>query len=395
MEKRRDSKGRILYTGESQRKDGRYAYKYTDRFGRPQFVYSWKLVATDRLPKGRRACVPLREKEEEIKKDLADGIDTRGGKMTLVELYEKQNASRPNVKKSTEKGRNTLKRILEGDALGTKSIDAIKPSDAKEWAVRMKDGGYSYKTVSNYKRSLKASFYTAIRDDCVRKNPFDFRLGDVIGDDTVQREALTEEEERKFLSFVEADKRYSRHYDAVVILLNTGLRISELCGLTANDLDFEKRLITIDHQLLKDSDRGYYIDTPKTKNSFRQIPMNSQAFQAFQRLMERKENTQQPTVDGYSGFLFLNSNGQPMHGAYYATVFKRIVEKYNKSHEDRLPHITPHILRHTFCTRLADRGMNPKNLQSLMGHSSITLTMNLYAHSSIEGIQSEMERLMD
>ena len=65
-EKRRDSKGRILRTGESQRKDGRYAYKYTDACGKTQFVYAWKLVPTDKTPTGKRDDVSLREKVKEI-----------------------------------------------------------------------------------------------------------------------------------------------------------------------------------------------------------------------------------------------------------------------------------------------------------------------------------------
>ena len=77
-EKRKDSKGRILKTGESQRPDGRYAYKFTDASGKIQFVYSWKLVPTDPVPKGKRRDVSLREKEKEIQRDMDDGIDTAG-----------------------------------------------------------------------------------------------------------------------------------------------------------------------------------------------------------------------------------------------------------------------------------------------------------------------------
>ena len=82
-EKRRDSKNHILQTGESQRKDGRYAYKYTDTLGKPQFVYAWKLVPTDRTPARKRDGISLREKEKEIQKDLDDGIDTIGKKMAV------------------------------------------------------------------------------------------------------------------------------------------------------------------------------------------------------------------------------------------------------------------------------------------------------------------------
>ena len=103
--------------------------------------------------------------------------------MTLCQLYAKQNAQRANVKESTRQGRKKLMRTLEGDILGARSIDSIRLSDAKEWALRMKDRGYAYQTISNYKRSLNASFRIAIADDLVRKNPFDFKLNEVIEDD--------------------------------------------------------------------------------------------------------------------------------------------------------------------------------------------------------------------
>ena len=170
-EKRRDSKNRVLRSGESQRKDGRYAYKYVDTFGKPQFVYSWKLVPTDKTPAGKREDISLREKEKEIQKDLDDGIDTIGKKMTVCQLYAKQIRHRGNVKHNTKLGRERLMRILEQDRLGSCPIDSVKLSDAKEWALRMKEKGLSYKTINNDKRSLKAAFYTAIQDDCIRKKP--------------------------------------------------------------------------------------------------------------------------------------------------------------------------------------------------------------------------------
>ncbi len=104
--KRKDSKNRNLRNGESQRKDGRYVYKYTDIYGKPQFIYSWKLVPTDKTPAGKRDDISLREKEAQIKKDLNDGIDTAGGKMTVCQLCDKKNSQRKNIKRATEKGRN-------------------------------------------------------------------------------------------------------------------------------------------------------------------------------------------------------------------------------------------------------------------------------------------------
>ena len=392
-EKRRDNKGRILRTGESQRADGRYMYKYVNRAGETKVVYSWKLVATDRVPKGKRDDLSLREKEREIQRDLEDGIDTKGKKMTLCELYAKKTAQRINVKKNTLAGRKYLMDALKQDKLGSRSIDSIKPSDAKEWAVRMKEKGYGFKTISNYKRSLKASFYMAIEDDYVRKNPFDFQLSEVIDDDSESRQALSEEQEEKLLSFLQYDTVYQKYYDDVLILLKTGLRISELCGLTVQDLDFENHTLNINHQLLRNQE-GYYIETPKTKCGIRKVPMSEEAGKAFQRVLKRKKTGKGIVIDGYRNFLFLNQKGMPMTACYYTSTLRNIVKKYNKYHDEPLPKITPYILRHTFCTRLAQKNMNPKNLQYIMGHSSIMITLNLYAHASQTGANMEMRSLI-
>ena len=217
--KRKDSKNRNLRNGESQRKDGRYVYKYTDIYGKPQFIYSWKLVPTDKTPAGKRDDISLREKEAQIKKDLNDGIDTAGGKMTVCQLYDKKNSQRKNIKRATEKGRQYLMNALKNDPLGMRAIDTVKQSDAKEWAIRMSEKGYAYKTIDNYKRSLKASFYMAIQDDCIRKNPFEFKLSDVLEDDTEQKVILTPEQEERLLAFMEKDKIYSKYYDEVFLLI--------------------------------------------------------------------------------------------------------------------------------------------------------------------------------
>ena len=259
--------------------------------------------------------------------------------------------------------------------------------------AEMKEKGYGFKTISNYKRSLKASFYMAIEDDYVRKNPFDFQLSEVIDDDSESRQALSEEQEEKLLSFLQYDTVYQKYYDDVLILLKTGLRISELCGLTVQDLDFENHTLNINHQLLRNQE-GYYIETPKTKCGIRKVPMSEEAGKAFQRVLKRKKTGKGIVIDGYRNFLFLNQKGMPMTACYYTSTLRNIVKKYNKYHDEPLPKITPHILRHTFCTRLAQKNMNPKNLQYIMGHSSIMITLNLYAHASQTGANMEMRSLI-
>lgn len=390
MEKRTDRKGRLLHNGESQRKDGRYAYKYIEN-RKPKFIYSWKLVSTDKVPKGKRDCVALRDMIRAIQKDLDDGIDTAGGKMTVCQLYQRYINSRANVRKATVQGRNNLIEALKNDSLGNMSIDKVKLSEAKAWAYRMREK-YAFSTIKNMKRSLNATFYLAIQDDLLRKNPFDFALTDVIDNDTKKKEALTEEQTKALLDFAKIDCTYKAYYPAIVILLNTGLRISEMCGLTLSDLDFDNRMIDINHQLKKDKD-GYYIEPPKSDSGYRKVPMTDLVYEALQEVIRSRNNAQLIVIDGYSDFIFLNKQGYPMYNACYTTTFRNLAKKYRKITQKELPNITPHIFRHTFCTNMANRGMTPTNLQYVMGHKSITMTLGYYAHGGYQSAQAEMQRL--
>ena len=393
-EKRRDSKNRILQSGESQRPDGRYQYKYTDTFGETKFVYSWKLVPTDKIPAGKRPDLSLREKIKQIQKDLDDGIDTIGKKMTVCQLYAKYIRQRGNVKRGTKKGRRQLMNLLSEDKLGAASIENVKLSDAKEWALRMQEKGIAYNTISNHKRSLKAAFYVAVQDDCLRKNPFDFQINEVLNHDTEPKVPLSPEQEKELLNFVQEDKVYQKYYDEIVILLETGLRISELCGLTDTDLNFEKGFINVDHQLLRSAEDGFYIETPKTDSGIRQVPMTAIASEAFKRVLKNRKGAKPIIIDGYAHFLFLNRDGLPKTAANYEAMFQGLVKKYNKCHKEPLPKVTtPHTMRHTFCTKKANAGMNPKALQYIMGHANIVMTLNYYAHANFDSAKAEMDRL--
>lgn len=390
MSRRKDNKGRLLKTGESQRKDGRYAYKYQDKNGKSKFMYSWRLTNTDPVPKGKRFGRSLRDLERDLQRDLFDGIDSSGKKMVLWQLYEKHNALKPNVRQSTETGRKYLMDILKSDTLGNMSIEAIKPSDTKEWAIRMKKNGYSYQTINNYKRSLKACFYTALNDDLVRKNPFNWNLSDVLEDDTEHKTALTDEQVNVLLSFVQIDGVYQKYYNAIVVLLHTGLRISELCGLTTSDIDFEKGFIQVNHQINYDKGK-YSINEPKTDSGIREIPMLEPVRKALMDEIKGRIDVQQILIDGYSDFVFLNQKSLPMYAHCYSNAFSSLIKKYNKYHKgNELPLITPHTLRHTFCTNMANKKITPNTLQYIMGHKNITMTLGYYTHGTAQSAMAEM-----
>ena len=214
----------------------------------------------------------------------------------------------------------------------------------------------------------------------------------MIEDDREEKIILTPEQEESLIAFAQGDPVYSKYADELIILSETGVRISELCGFTTH-LDFKNRAILVDHQLLRDAEIGFYIETPKTKSGVRQLHMSEKAYEAFRRILKRRGKVETITVDGYTDFLFLNRDGLPKTAANYNAMIKGLVKKYNKLHKEQLPKITAHTFRHNFCTRMANAGMNPKALQYIMGHANITMTLGYYAHASFESAKAEMERI--
>ena len=394
-EKRRDNKNRILRNGESQNADGRYVYKYYDILHKPHFLYSWRLEPTDKLPAGKRKDLSLREKIRQVQKDLIDGIDIQGGDMTVLELVKKYIATKTGVKSTTEAGYKTVVNILEKEAFASQPIKKIRHSDAKLFLIKLqKEDKRSYSSIHSIRGVLRPAFAMAVEDDYIRKNPFDFELAKVIINDSVTREAITRDQQRKFLTFVKEDKHYSKYYDGMYILFNTGMRISEFVGLTVNDLDMKNKTIHIDHQLQRRGDGTKYIESTKTNAGTRVLPMEDEVYACFQRILANiKAPVEEPVIDGYSGFLFLDKEKLPMVAMHWEHYFDHAVKKYNKIYKEELPKITPHVCRHTYCSNRAKSGMNPKTLQYLMGHSEISVTMDTYTHLGLQDAWEELQRL--
>ncbi len=396
-EVRRDNKGRKLFNGESQRKDGKYEYKYQDAWGKRKTVYSWKLTPADRVPAGKRDDISLREKIKQIQKDLNSNITPDGGNFTVLELVQKYISQKTGVRHNTRSNYNFVVNVIKKEAFGQKRIDKIKVSDAKEWLIKMQQiDGRGYSSIHTIRGVVRPAFQMAVDDDLLVKNPFEFQLNTVVVNDSVTREAITRQQERDFLAFVKNDSHFCKYYDGIYILFKTGLRISEFVGLTKKNLDFENNRIIVDHQLQRTRDMKYVIEDTKTESGERMVPMTQEVKECFQRILANRKNPKiEPMVDGYSGFLFLDKNGRPMVALHWEKYFQHIREKYNKIYRVQMPVVTPHVCRHTFCSNMAKSGMNPKTLQYIMGHSDISVTLNTYTHLNYEDAEEEMQKVVD
>ncbi len=122
--------------------------------------------------------------------------------------------------------------------------------------------------------------------------------------------------------------------------------------------------------------------------------MTDEVSECFRRIIEKREGiTCRQAIDGIDDFLFLSKHGQPMDAARWQDIFTNIHRKYSGMAGETVPKVTPHICRHTFCSKMAKKGMNPKTLQYIMGHSDINITLNTYTHVQYEDAEQEMKRL--
>lgn len=392
--KRRDSKNRILQNGESQRKDGRYMYKYIDNAGNTRYLYSWRLVRTDTTPQGVKDEMPLRDKIKILQRDLDAGLILSGGNMTVLELVKKYVAQKTGVRENTRVGYNFVINILKKEDFGNRRIDKVKLSDARLWLIKLQKDGRGYSTIHTVRGVVRPAFQMAVDDDLIRKNPFEFQLATVVVNDSVTREAITRKQERQFLEFIKNDRHFCRYYEGIYILFHTGLRISEFVGLTVSDIDIENGIINVDHQLQRTRNMQYTIVDTKTDCGTRLVPMTDDVKECFAQILKNRPKPKiEPMVDGKKGFLYLDKNGMPMVALHWEKYFQHIREKYNSIYKVQLPVITPHVARHTFCSNMAKSGMNPKTLQKIMGHSDIGVTLNVYTHVDFEDVQEEMKKV--
>ena len=393
---RKDSKGRVLRKGESQR-EKYYIYQYTDLNHRRKVVY-----AKD-LPE-------LRIKERQIIRDLEDGLDvTKRASMTLNEAFDRYIASRSDLKHSTQLSYNYLYNHYIRSGFGTRKISAIQYSDVRAFFLSLAvDNKLSKKTLLMINSLINQIMRIAVRDNILRTNPAEgvmHELSRKNGLSEKKRHALTVEEQTIFMKYAVEHPEFEQWIPILVIMLGTGCRIGEVLGLRWDkDVDLNTGTIYISHSLLyktlPNGKNGFYISTPKTEAGNRTIPMMAQVKEAFlkEKANQEKRNRKakgykKPVVDGYTNFVFTDPKYKK--GIYDPTiinrVIKRIIDSYNeeekvKATEERrtpilLPHVTCHHLRHTFCSRYCENETNLKVIQDIMGHASITTTMNRYAEA--------------
>lgn len=392
MVRRKDNKGRVLQKGESQRKDGRYVYQYTDLQGTRKSIYAKNLS-------------DLRKKKREAIRDLEDHIDTYGATITLNQLFDRYLSLKTNIRNSTRQNYIDLwNNNIRHTPLGSKQVRKIVKSDILKLYKSFSDRGLKYSTLRTFDGMLIPSFNLAVADDLIRKNPCIGCAREYKKDDARERVALSRPQEQQLVNYISSDIIYAKHLPMIKVALKTGLRCGELIGLTWSDVDFDKEEINVNHQLVYKKVDGrykFYAEAPKTKSGTRIIPMTKEVKHELLIQKQRQIMNGTPSkviINGYHDFCFTTKNRVPIMPSAVNSVLYNIVNAYNKrvnesEGEEKLPRISAHILRHTACTRMAEYGMDIKVLQYIMGHNSIDITMNVYNHVSAERNKEEMKKM--
>lgn len=406
-EKRKDNKGRVLREGESQRSDGRYMYRYTDPSGVRRTVYSWRLVGTDKIPDGKRSTEPLRDQIKKIQKDQEDGIKaSEASKYSLNAYFDEYMRCKIGIRDTTKAFYTYLYKIYVRNRLGVKKISLIKYSDVKKFYTQLiMEEGLKPKSVGVINAVIGQVFNFAVRDGIIRYNPTVDAMKEIKRSDEHKgenRHALTIQQQERFMSFISSTEPYLKWVPLFTVMLGTGARISEIAGLQWSDCDMEHGLIHISrsmpYKLQENGKVEPHISTPKTSAGVRVIPMLQSVKSALLSMQRAKDEAGirqcNCSIDGYSDFVFVGSKGTPLLGNTVNSWLQRIVDQYNEleticaSNEQRkpvlLPHISAHTFRHTFCTRLYESGMDTKIIQEVMGHSTVRVTMDIYAHVTQE-----------
>ncbi len=164
----------------------------------------------------------------------------------MIALLERYISLKQGVRYNTKVGYKFVLNLIKKEDFGYRQIGDIKVSDAQQWIMKLHNNGKGYSTITSVRGVVKPAFQMAYNEDIIRRN----QLTDVVPNDSQKRIAMTEEQQQIWMDFIKEDKTYAKYYDEFVVLLGTGMRVSEFCGLTKGDLDFQNRRIRVDKRNL-------------------------------------------------------------------------------------------------------------------------------------------------
>lgn len=398
---RYDSKHRRLKKGESERGDGYFQYRYTDRRGQRHTITS-------------KTLEELRKKEDDITKNTLDGLREEAGNVKLDDMYELWKKLKRGLKDNTFVNYCYMYDNFVKPLIGSMHLKTLKRSDIKSfYNTLLEQRNLKINTVDNVHTVLHQVLEIAVEDGYMRTNISDNVLKELKrshGFKDTHKKALTVAEQELFLEYIKREGNpYHHWYPVFAVMMGTGMRVGEICGLRWEDVDMDAGIISVNHTLVyyNHAKNGCYFNVhePKTEAGRREIPMLDYVKEAFE--MERtyqKYNGLEcrAVIDGYSDFVFINRFGNVQHQGTLNKALRRICRDCNDEQLSKnpqnpilLPNFSCHSLRHTFTTRLVEAGVNLKVVQDTLGHKDFSTTMDIYTDVTRELKKREWNQLQE
>lgn len=366
-------KGKELGDGITQRKDGRYSARYRDVLGKRREKY-FKNVS-----EAKEWLITSRFN------NLHDNI-VSGDDMTVnawfdywVEEIKANTTKRNTIKNYKQRYNQNIKKHI-----GNMIITKVKPLHLQHILNAMANDGYAPSTIQQTKLLLANFLSSAVDNDIIRATPLK-RTVVLPKGGKKERRVLTLDEQTAFFNAAQESKNYLVY----CLALQTGMRAGELIGLQFDDLDFGNQRIYINRTCEYDYIAKEFIcGSPKSEAGKRCIPMTDVAYSILKEI-EKERKTRKVVNLKYINFVFLSPKGIPLKNSTLDEDIAKIAKKLG------IPKFSMHTFRHTFATRCIEANMNPKTLQTILGHSDISLTLNLYTHTTAEQMKKEMEKLSE
>lgn len=367
-----DKRGRKLPKGIRQRSEnfeGRFTYQ-----GKSYSVHGRTITETQK-------CMT------ELKYRLEHGVFIEKKKITLNEWFETwmEEYKKNRIKRGTYENykKNFYGIIQRRYELGTMQISEIRGEHIQKLYNDLVKQGYALSTIKIVSAVLNGCMQQAFRNGLIERNPV--KLAELPRQtEKKTRQAMTREQQAIFMEYA----KESYLYNFYAVMLRTGMRNGEMRGLKYTDIDKRRNVIHIQRTLKHIEGEGYFEDTPKTRTSKRDIPLTPDIL----KYLEAQRNFFGFKIEKMDRYLFCNELGEPLSRARVRNETNRIVNKIRKAGNE-FPDITPHIFRHTFATRAIEAGMQPQVLKSILGHSSLAMTMDLYSHVLPETRSEQMEKI--
>lgn len=371
-----------LPNGVTQRKDG----LYVGRFQYQGIRYN----VTDQ---DMKKCA---DKLEKMKYEIKNGIYCKESVVTVNSWFRTwiDEYKKPTVKENTIDTYEIIYKKHIKKPLGSRKIKEVRPEMIQRLYNSMKKHDLSKSTIQTTGTILHSMFQQAYKNEMIQKNPVSMATIPKMKNKKESR-VMTLEEQKLFMEYA----KDSEIADICELFLSTGLRSGELRGLDwETDIDFKNKVIHVTGTLCHSGETGWRKDEPKTRTSKRDIPMLGNAERLLKRVrrqqMEKKlymGDKWQP-VKGFENLVFLEESGLPMYQSSLKTKVDKIQRAIIKDGHV-FEWITPHTFRHTFATRCIENGIPPQVLKGILGHSTLSMTMDLYAHVLPDTKAKELQKI--